>query len=115
MTIFATMADALFADPNLATEATSTPPLPPGGDSAAVRIMTRTPDPNAGLGAMGFRMSVGEQGIALVADVRRSDVAAPLKGGTLTIGERHYQIAAEPELDPAGLIWSLNLRATELP
>ena len=115
MTIFATMADTLFTDLNLATGATYTPPLPPGGDSVAVRIMTRTPDPNAGLGAMGFRMSVDEQGIALVADLRRSDVATPRKGGTLTIGERHYQIAAEPELDPAGLIWSLSLRAVELP
>ncbi len=42
-------------------------------------------------------------------------MATPYKGGTLTIGERHYQIAAEPELDPAGLIWSLSLRAMELP
>lgn len=60
MTIFATMADTLFTDLNLATEATYTPPLPPGGAVVTVKLMTRTPDPNAGLGAMGFRMSVGE-------------------------------------------------------
>lgn len=115
MTIFAAMADTLFADPHLASDAIYTPPPAPGGETVAVRLMTRTPDANAGLGAAGFRFSVEEQGIALVADLRRSDVATPHKGGTLTIGERHYQIAAEPELDPAGLIWSLNLRAMELP
>lgn len=98
------------------------PPLPPGGEAVACVLLSRTPEADAGLGAVGFRMSVAEQKIALVGTVRVGEVAGPLKGGVFLITDaasplagRSYEIAAEPTLDGSGLEWSLALRAKESP
>lgn len=99
-----------------------TPPLPPGGETVPCVLLTRTPEADAGLGAAGFRMSVGEQKIALTSTVRVGEVAGPLKDGVFLITDiasplngRRYEIASEPTLVGTGLEWSLSLRATEIP
>ena len=97
MSVFADAIDDLFADPNLAVDAVYTPP---GGEGVACRIMLRRPDETVEFG--GSKLVVG----SVVIEVRASEVSAPAKGGTFTVGDGVYAITAVPRLpDTERLIW----------
>jgi hypothetical protein len=47
-----------------------------------------------------------------VIEVRRSEVAAPGKGGTFTIDGSSFSVASDPESnDPDRLVWTCTVRA----
>ncbi|MBI4184917.1 MAG: hypothetical protein HY521_13080 [Proteobacteria bacterium] len=101
---FARMIDACFA--RLGSAATYTPA---GGAGVAVTAIARRPDRlEAPLGTPGFRLGPAAQAAALVADVRRSEVAAPARGDTLALGGLAYPVI-EAEIDSLGLVWRLVL------
>lgn len=82
---------------NLAVDAVYTPP---GGKGVACRIMPRRPDETAEFG--GSKPVVG----SVVIEVRASEVAAPARGGTFTVGEMAYTVGAvRRQPDPDRLIW----------
>lgn len=97
MNAFAAAIDDLFADPNLAVDAVY---MPPGGEGVACRIMLRRPDETVEFG--GSKLVVG----SVLIEVRASEVSAPAKGGTFTVGDTTYAISAVPRRpDPDRLIW----------
>ena len=103
MTVFADAIDDLFADPNLAVDAVYTPP---GGDDVPCRIMLRRPDETVEFG--GSKLVVG----SVLIEVRASEVSAPAKGGTFTVGDTTYAISAVPrQPDPDRMIWRCEVAA----
>ncbi|MGD9506947.1 MAG: hypothetical protein AB7I59_04475 [Geminicoccaceae bacterium] len=97
MSAFAQAIDDLFADPNFAVDAVYTLP---DGEGVPCRIMLRRPDETVEFG--GSKLVVG----SVVVEVRPSEVAAPAKGGTFTVGDAVYTIRAVPKKpDPDRLIW----------
>lgn len=97
MSAFAAAVDDLFADPNLAANAIYTPP---GGEPVACRIMLSRPDETVEFG--GSKLVVG----SVIIEVRASEVAAPVRGGSFSIGDEIYTICAAPKQpDPECLIW----------
>jgi hypothetical protein len=108
-TVFDAAIDTLFADPNLATDATYTPAA---GVGIAVRvILSRAPVDSFDVGRSGVRLAPPDQTRAFVADVRKSDVPQPRKGDSVVVAARVYPITAEPELGENLLTWHLTLGA----
>jgi hypothetical protein len=98
MTIFIVATDALFADPNIATDAI----WRAGGAGAgtAVRVVTRHPDRVVGFGDSRAVLPT------LLVDVRRSEVAEPASGDTVEIDGELFEIIAAPIIDSARLVWT---------
>lgn len=100
MSAFSAMFDVLFADANMAKEAAY---APAAGGLFSVQVMTRA----AAAMESPFGMSVVSP--SLLADLRRSDVAAPVVGDRLTIDGVVYMVNAAPRAEADGLIWTLEL------
>jgi hypothetical protein len=103
MNAFAFAIDALFADPNIASDAVYTPA---DGDPVSVRVIARRPDEIVGFGDTRIHTATA------VFDVRVLDVPAPVVGDTLEIGGETYVIQGEPMRDRERLVWSLDCRPT---
>ena len=87
--------------------ATYTPAV---GAAVAVRVITtRGATESAGMTRSGFRVASEDQSGALIADLRKSEVAAPKAGDSLTIAGTVYPIKGEPLLDSEGLVWRITL------
>src|SRR5512132_299356 len=99
MTAFAAAVDALFADPNLAGDAT----YPAGGadPGIAVRVIIRRPNR---IGDFGETRIASE---TATFDVRTSEVAAPAEGDTLDVHGVTYIIQGTPVRDAERLIWTI--------
>jgi hypothetical protein len=89
---------ALFADPNIASDAIWRAGGVGGG--IAVRVVTKRPDQLVGFGA-----SRAVRPTVLI-EVRVNDIAAPAIGDTVTVGSTVYTIIAEPVGDTLGLVWT---------
>jgi len=100
--------DDLFADPNLGLTATYTPP---GGAAQTVTVLLRRAEiaDGAFLGP-GLRLSPAAQSAAVIAEVRRGEIATPVKGAAIVVEGISYTITEVPELDPGRLVWRLPLR-----
>jgi hypothetical protein len=98
MDAFAAATDALFADPNIARDAT----WRAGGVGVGVpvRIVTRRPDQ-----AVGFGDSRAVLPTTLI-DVRRSEISEPATGDTVEIDGDLFEIIAMPMNDSLGLVWT---------
>ena len=98
MDVFAVATDALFADPNIATDAV----WRAGGVGAgtAVRVVTRRPDQVAG-----FSDSRAVLPTMLI-EVRRSEVAEPASGDTVEIDGETFEVIAAPTVDSLRLVWT---------
>lgn len=96
MDVFAAATDALFADPNIARDAT----WRAGGAGAgvAVRIITRRPDQVIGFGDSRAVLPT------LLVDVRRSEVPDPASGDTVEIEGELFEIIATPSIDSLRLV-----------
>lgn len=105
MSVFDTAIDAIFADPNLGEAATYTPPA---GAPTSCTVTVRKPDTAGTLQTTGYQISPAAQDIALIAEVRRSEIASPVRGGTLTTGGRTYPVR-DVDLHPCRLTWVLAL------
>lgn len=98
MSIFASAAAVLFADPNLGQDATWKPGGVGGG--VPVRVILRRPDRVVGFG--GSRALLP----SVFIDVRQAQVPAAAEGDTVTIGSVVYEIIATPVSDALGLVWT---------
>lgn len=98
MDAFAAATDALFADPNIARDAT----WHAGGAGAgtAVRVVTRRPDQ---VGSFGDSRAILP---TTLIDVRRSEISEPATGDTVEIDGDLFEIIAMPMNDSLGLVWT---------
>jgi hypothetical protein len=98
MDAFAAATDALFADPNIARNAT----WRAGGAGAGipVRIITRRPDQVVGFGDSRAVLPT------LLVDVRRSEVSDPASGDTVEIEGEVFEVIATPTIDSMRLVWT---------
>jgi hypothetical protein len=107
MSVFDTALDTLFRDNSLAEDAVFTPAA---GSAVDVRaVITRSQVDSFSLGRAGLRLSPSDQAVSIVADIRRSDVAVPKKGDSLTVGALTYPVREIPVLDAQSLTWRLTL------
>jgi hypothetical protein len=95
---FAVAAEALFADPNIATDAI----WRAGGVGAgtSVRVVTRRPDQAVGFGDSRAVLPT------LLVNVRRLEVAEPASGDTVEIDGELFEIIAAPNVDSLRLVWT---------
>jgi len=98
MDAFAAATDALFADPNMARDATWRAGGVGAGTSA--RVITRRPDQ-----VVGFGDSRAILPTTLI-DVRRSEVSEPASGDTVEIENEIFEVIATPTLDSLRLVWT---------
>ncbi len=98
MDVFGAATDALFADPNIARDAT----WRAGGAGAgiAVRTITKRPDQ---VGSFGDSRAILP---TTLIDVRRSEVSEPASGDTVEIDGEVFEIIATPTLDSLRLVWT---------
>jgi hypothetical protein len=101
VTAFAAAVDALFADPNLAREATYEPA---DGDPFPVRVIARRADAVADFGEARLWSETTRF------DVRVSEVAAPRPGDRIVIDAATYIVQGEPVRDRERLVWTLDVR-----
>jgi hypothetical protein len=95
---FLAATDALFADPNIARDAS----WRAGGADAgiAVRVITRRPDQ---VGSFGDSRAILP---TLLIDVRRSEISEPTSGDTIEIEGDVFEIIVTPIADSLGLVWT---------
>jgi hypothetical protein len=98
MDAFAVATDALFADPNIATDAIWR--AGGAGSGVLVRAITRRPDQVVSFGDSRAVLP------ALLIDVRRSQVDEPASGDTVEIGTAVFDIIGTPVLDSFSLVWT---------
>jgi hypothetical protein len=100
---FAVATDALFADPNIATNAI----WRAGGVGGAIPVcvITKRPDQVAGFGDSRAVLPT------VMIDVRRSEVAEPATGDTVEIDSELFEIVAAPTLDSLRLVWTCEAAA----
>ena len=98
MDAFAAATDALFADPNIARDAT----WRAGGAGSAVfvRVITKRPDQ---VGSFGDSRAILP---TTLIDVRRSEVSEPATGDTVEIDGDLFEIIATPTADGLRLVWT---------
>lgn len=101
MTVFDTMVDTLYSDPNLGVSATY---RPKGGASFSVTLV-RDPLP---VGQVYSPFETKAVTTGYLFDVRASDVPQPVKGDEIEVdGVRFVVMSAE--LDGPKLVWRLNV------
>lgn len=101
-TVFSAAIDALFADPNLASNALY---RAGGGDPGIpVRVILRRPDRVVEFGETRI---VAE---TIVFDVRVSQIAVPRADDTIEADGTVYTIQGEPIRDPERLLWTIEAR-----
>jgi hypothetical protein len=96
--IFAAATDALFADPNMARDATWR--AGGTGEGTAARVITKKPDQVVGFGDSRAVLPT------MLIDVRRSEVSGPANGDTVEIDGDTFEIIATPIADSLGLVWT---------
>lgn len=105
MTAFAAMIGALFADPNLAKDASYVPPG--GGDPIPCRAMAVQPTEEISFGRTQISADTSRF------DVQASVVTAPAAKGLLVLepgtpGEAVFVIQGAPKFDRERLVWMLD-------
>ena len=100
MTVFAEALDDLFADENLARDALWR--AGGAGVGVSVRLVLRRPDESAAL------FDVHANLPKLAADVRASEIAAPVEGDLLSMDGASYRVRGA-ERDSERLLWRLAL------
>jgi len=99
--IFASAIDNLFADPNIAREATY---IADGGAPKLVRVVTRRADEVTGFGEARLWSETTR------IDLRVAEVPAPRPGDRVEIEGEAFLIQGEPVRDRERLVWTVNLR-----
>ena len=102
MNAFATAMNVIFADANMAMDATW---FAGGtGTGIAVRVIRKSPDEVTPFGA-GRILSE-----TTMLDARIVDMPTPAPGDRIRIGPEDFILQGEPKLDRERLIWTLNTR-----
>lgn len=100
MNAFAAAMGALFADINMAVDATW---YPTGGAPQPVRVIRKAPDEVTSFGSAQILSGT------TIVDVRTSEMTNPKPGDGLGIGVDNFIIQGEPKRDRDQLIWTLEL------
>ncbi len=100
MTAFAAAMDVLFADINMAVDATW---YPAGGAPQPIRVIRKAPDDVTSFGSAQILSET------TLVDVRTSEMANPRPGDGISIGADNFTIQGEPKRDRDRLIWTLEL------
>jgi len=100
MNAFAAAMDAIFADANMAVEATWTPQ---GGGAVPVRVIRQAPDEMTTFGAARILSDT------TIIDVRVSEMTSVKSRDTIIIGADTFTVQGEPKRDRERLIWTLEL------
>jgi hypothetical protein len=101
MSAFAAAVDALFADSNLARDATW---VPADGDAFPVRVIARRADVVTDFGEARLWSETTKF------DVRVSEIAAPRPGDRLVLDGDTFTVQGEPVRDRERLVWTLAAR-----
>jgi hypothetical protein len=101
MSVFAAAIDTLFADPNIARDATY---IADGGTPVLVRVVTRRADEVTGCGDARLWSETTR------IDLRVAEVATPRPGDRIEIEGEAFIIPGEPVRDRERLIWTIDLR-----
>jgi hypothetical protein len=101
MSVFASAMAVIFADANMAEDATwleqGFPPARP------CRVVRRAPDVVTEFGQGRFRSET------VRFDVRVADWALPVAGDILIVGQERYKVQGEPVRDTERLVWALDV------
>ena len=101
MSVFAAAIDGLFADPNIARDATY---IADGGTPVLVRVVIRRADEVTGFGDARLWSETTR------IDLRAAEVPAPRPGDRIEIEGEAFLIQGEPVRDRDRLIWTVDLR-----
>mgnify|MGYP002636797806 CR=1 FL=1 len=101
MSVFAAAIDNLFADPNIARDATY---IAGGGTPQLIRAVTRRADEVTGFGDARIWSE------STRVDLRVAEVPAPRLGDRIEIAGEAFLIQGEPVRDRERLVWTVNLR-----
>ena len=101
MTAVAAALDALFADPNIARDATY---IVDGGTPVLIRVVTRRADEVTGFGEARLWSETTR------IDLRVAEVASPRPGDRVEIEGEPLLIQGEPVRDRERLVWTVDLR-----
>ena len=101
MSVFAAAIDNLFADPNIARDATY---IADGGTPQLIRVVTRRADDVTGFGDARLWSETTR------IDLRVAEVPEPRPGDRIEIEGEAFIIQGEPVRDRERLIWTVNLR-----
>lgn len=101
MTAFAGMVDALFADANMAIDASIEPAG--GGPAIACRVLRKAPDEVRDFGG---GASIASETARF--EVRASEAPQPSEGDVITVGAASYIVQGVPLRDDLGLVWVLD-------
>ena len=106
MSVFAAAIDNLFADPNIARDATY---IADGGATQLIRVVLRRADDITDFGAA----RVWSETTRI--DLRVAEVPAPRPGDRIEIDGEGFNIQGEPVRDRERLVWTVNLHPAGLP
>ena len=101
MSVFAAAIDNLFADPNIARDATW---IADGGAPKLVRVVTRRADEVTGFAEVRLWSETTR------VDLRVTEVANPRPGDRIEIEGQAFLIQGEPVRDRERLVWTVDLR-----
>ena len=102
MNAFTTAINVIFADRNMAVDATW---FAGGtGPGVTIRVIRKSPDEDTPFGA-GRILSE-----TTVLEVRVAEVPSPASGDMIRIGSEDFLVQGEPKRDRERLIWTLNTR-----
>ena len=101
MSVFAAAIDNLFADPNIAIEATY---IADSGNPVLIRVVTRRAEEITGFGEARLWSETTR------IDLRVAEVPTPRPGDRVEIAGEAFLIQGEPVRDRERLIWTVNLR-----
>ena len=101
MSVFAAAIDNLFADPNIARDATY---IADGGAPQLIRVVTRRADEVTGFGDARLWSETTR------IDLRVAEVPNPRPGDRIEIDGVAFLIQDEPVRDRERLVWTLDLR-----
>jgi len=100
MTAIAAAFEALFADPNMAREATFTPK---GGSAVSIRVVLRRPDRVFEFGETRLHAAT------TMLDIRVADAPGLAEGDRFELDGVSYVVQGEPSRDAERLIWTAEL------
>lgn len=101
MSVFATLVDRLFADPNVGREAVY---IAEGGTARMVQIVARRADEITSFGEARLWSETTR------VDVRVAEVPEPHPGDRIEIDGEAYLVQGEPVRDRERLVWTFDLR-----
>ena len=103
MSAFDTIIATLFADGNLATDATF---LPQGGGRSPVRVIVRAPDVFQKMGSSTIETPT------TMLEVKVVDCPSLAPGDQFQIGSTTYTVQGEPRRDESHLTWQVDVYAS---